>query len=143
MSLEFSEQEIKFLMRALVNNHAEDYGDFDSRNIADHGIAGLLIGKLIHAKGAWEAYTNARKEKYLKEPISEKLFMGTGNVSIVRKNQLHKRLEFAISELGGLEQNGGMGTEFDTEMDIEGRQNIISVIKDMLVAFNLKTEDIK
>lgn len=143
MNIDFSEKEISFLMRTLANNYAEDYEDFDPCNIGDTGTAGLLIGKLIHAKGAYKAFTEARKEKYLKEPINEKLFMGTGNVSIVKANRLHKRLRFAFSELGGMEQNGGMGTEFDVEADIESAQNIKDVIKDMLVAFNLKPEDLK
>lgn len=143
MNVDLSEQEISFLMRALVNNYAEEHQDFDPKNISDTGVAGLLIGKLIHFKGAYKAYVEARKEKYLQEPINEKLFMGTGNVSIVKANKLHKRLRFAYSELGGLEQNGGMGTEFDVQADVEGRQAIKDVIKDMLVAFDLKVEDLK
>jgi hypothetical protein len=143
MTIDLSEDEIRFLMKVLVNNYAEDYEDFDPKNIGDRGTAGFLIGKFIHAKGAYKTYIEVKKERYLREPINEKLFMGTGNVSLVKANKLHKRLQFAISELSGMEQNGGMGTEFDVEADIQSSNNIKDVIRDMLVAFNLKPEDLK
>lgn len=144
--MKFSDKEVEFLIRALVSNYAEDERDFDPQDITDHGMAHQVLGELMatdqYRKGH-QHYRQANKERCSGEAITKKLFMGSGNYSIVAKNKLHRRLEFAISELGALEQNGGMGTEFDIEMDKECRENIKNVIGDMMVAFGLTVEDLK
>lgn len=142
--MNFSEQELNFLIRAVVKNYAEDFEDFETPDITDIGVVGTLIPKLIwNHKNGYNIFLKSRKEKTLNKPIKEKLFMGSGYHSTVRKNNLHKRLEFAIHELGGMEQNGGMGTSFDEVFDAEGKQNIKEVVQDIMIAFGLTIEDLK
>lgn len=69
--------------------------------------------------------------------------MGAGWHSIVNRNKLIKRIVFATSILGGMQQNGGMGTEFDDAADKEDRQSIKEIALDVLTAFGLTIEDLK
>jgi hypothetical protein len=103
----------------------------------------LLIGKLVGKFNNYNFYSEVRASRFAaKERIKDTLFMGAGYHSVVQMNNLHKRLEFACSELGGLQQNGGMGTEFDEQMDFSCKDNIKSVLKDMILSFNLTPEDL-
>ena len=144
MNIDLSDKEAEFLLRALINNYAEDYQDFE-QNISDTGICGLLIGKFISKNyNLMSSFRRAREDKFgEKERIKNLLFMGTGWHSIIMKNKLHKRLEFAVGQLGGIQQNGGMGTEFDEELDVQAKQDIKFVLQDMLIAFGLTPDDLK
>jgi hypothetical protein len=143
MKLELDDKEAEFLMRALVHNHAEDNQDFES-NIGDTGMCGLLIGKLCREPKMITAFRDARKSKFtFKDRITDYLFMGNGWHSLVKKNELHKRIEHAAGILGGLQQNGGMGTEFDEESDKQDKQALKEIALDVLTAFGLTIEDLK
>lgn len=143
MKIDLSNKEIEFLIRALVCNFAENRSDFNLENITDSGICGLLIGKLSLTPGNIKHYNNVRIEKYnAKNKFGKKLFMGNGNHSTVDLNYLHKRLEFAVSSSSVMEQNGGMGEPFNQEMDLECKQNILNVIKDLILAFDVNIEDL-
>jgi hypothetical protein len=143
MKLELTDQEAEFLMRALVDNYAEDNQDFES-DIVDAGTCGLLIGKLCRESKMIMAFRNARKNKFgFKDRITDYLFMGAGWHSCVAKNKLHKRIEYAVSVLGGLQQNGGMGTDFDEESDKQDKQALKEIALDVLTAFGLTVEDLK
>ena len=103
----------------------------------DTGISSILVGRLVCRLNKLKEFYSARETRYRKEKLNEKLFMGAGNRSIVLKNELHRRLEYATSQLSAIEQNGGMGHPFDERMDKECRQNIKDVIDDIIVAFNI------
>lgn len=57
-------------------------------------------------------------------------------------NNLHKRLNSAISSFQGKAQNGMFDSEFDKESQMEYNQNILNFIKDMMTAFDVKKEDL-
>lgn len=141
MKIEFSDEEVKQLVRALVCSHGETYEDF-SEDISWRGTNDLLLGKFMSSMVAFEAFNKARASRLAQEPLNKKLFMGAGTHSIVQVNLLHKRLAFATSELSAIQQNGGMGTEFDEQMDKECTQNIRDVIKDIMIAFDVKPEEL-
>ncbi len=145
MKLELSDKEAEFLMRALVNNHAEDNQDFDNSDIGDRGVCSLLIGKLVQAdRKMYEAYNQARKLKWSEnQRVKDYLFMGAGWHSIVSRNKLHRRIDIAVSALGGIQQNGGMGTEFNEESDKQDQQTLREVAQDVLTAFGLTVDDLK
>lgn len=144
MKIELSDKEAEFLMRVLVSNHAEDVQDFD-QNIGDGGTGSLLIGKLVQAdRRMYDAFDEARQSRFGdKERIKDYLFMGNGWHSIVNRNKIIKRIVLATSALGGMEQNGGMGTEFDEESDKQNRQIIKEVALDVLTALGLTIDDLK
>ena len=144
IKIELSDKEAEFLMKALINNHAEDNEDF-SENIGDGGTCVFLIGKLVQAdRKMYNFFYEFRKSRFgQKERFKDYLFMGAGWHSIVNRNKLIKRIVFATSILGGMQQNGGMGTEFDDAADKEDRQSIKEIALDVLTAFGLTIEDLK
>ena len=66
------------------------------------------------------------------------IFMGAGGYSVALCNLLHARLDYALSELSGMQQNGGMGSEFDEASDINAKRIIHEVIDDIKVALDDK-----
>jgi hypothetical protein len=143
MEIKLTDEQISFLIRAVVNSYAEDIIDHKSNDITDFGTNREVLGILIANRHLRDVYSQARKDNSMKDSLGKKLFMGCGWCSIVDKNKLHRRLEFAVSQLGGIEQNGGMGTEFDENAQREMEEDIKGVIRDMLMAFDLKPEDLK
>lgn len=152
MKLELNDKEARFLVRALVDNYAENEEDFDSKLLrpsSEGGMSSRLIGKVVSASfnsgsKLYDVFTNARHDKWSEnKPLNKKLFMGAGHHSLVDVNKLHRRFEFAVGQLGGMQQNGGMGTEFDEELDKQGTQDIKDVLKDFLFAFGMTPEDLK
>lgn len=146
-----TEKQIEFLIRALVLNYAETSNDFKPNDIVSSGPASLLIGKMAQfmpdsGDEKYELcdkiYYAAEDSRYLKQKINKRLSMGAGNISTVALNNLHKRLNFAACQLAGREQNGGMGHEFDEKRDAEEKQDIIDVVKDIMIAFDLKIDDL-
>src|SRR5580765_3081407 len=102
MKVELSKDEVSFLIRTLVMNYAENEEDFDPSNIACSNERSP-IGKLLFTSQA--EYSKAKSERHLEERLPpRKLFLGSGWHSIVHVNRLHKRLQFAVSELGGNQQ---------------------------------------
>ena len=128
--MELSPEERIFIKTALINNYIETEDDIKN-NVADK-----LIAKITRPSCPEEAFWVQTFEK-LKEPINQELFLGNGVFSKLAANNLHKRLAFAISELNSIQQNGIMGAEFYQEDSDKSKENIINVIKDIIVAFDL------
>jgi hypothetical protein len=143
--LDLTDNEAKCLIKALVLNYADTHDDFSPTDIGEcNQIKENLLGELISKSSNYDFYRDTKDNRFSrKDPIRKKLFMGAGHHSIVQKNGLHQRLEFACYELSGLEQNGGQGTEFDQQMNDECILNIKDVIKDIAYALNMSVGDIK
>ncbi len=144
MKIELSDREAEFLMRVLVSNHAEDVQDFE-QDISDGGVSSLLIGKLVQAdRKMYEAFNKARQSRFGdKERIKDYLFMGSGWHSLVNRNKVIKRIVLAGSILSGMQQNGGMGTEFNEESDKQDKQSLKEIAIDVLTALGLTVDDLK
>lgn len=143
MKIEFDESQLDYLLRVLNNNYADTAADFNA-DITGQSPSDLLVGKIItQYRDGYDAYDSARKSRYLKEKLNKFLFMGNGNQSLSLLNDLHRRLNFAASESSGRQQNGGMGTEYEKAYEVAAKKNIIDVIKDMMVAFNISSTDLK
>ena len=135
MNIELSEKQVVFLIRALFCTFVEDQRERNS------GTREALISSLI-SKLPDEYYDSIYEEadgdSRLDSIINKPLFLGSGIHSVVAKNKLYKRLEFAISQLSAIQQNGGMGTEFDEELDIKCKTDIVDVIRDFITAFGFE-----
>jgi hypothetical protein len=141
MQIDLSDKEIKFLIRVLVQNYAEEMDDFvQGMNLNSDGIASDLLNKVMYED--LNTFKKAHKERCIEEPLNEKLFMGSGVHALDLENRLHKRLVFAFIQLSGSQQNGGRG-DFDEEYEKQSSQDIKDVLKDLLVAFDLKPDDLK
>lgn len=145
MNIELTDKEVEFLMRVLLNNYAEEQQDFEQDNISDIGISAFLIGKLVAGKSNLrKLFYQIKDERFLvQDRITQYLFMGAGWHSLVAANNLHKRIRQAIYILGGMQQNGGMGTEFDEESEKQDKQSLKEIALDVLTAFGLTVEDLK
>ena len=74
------------------------------------------------------------KSKFDKRIFFRPIFLGSGSWSENLVDKLHARLDYAISMLGGQQQNGGMGTEYSEKEEQETRMSIIEVVKDIKTA---------
>lgn len=143
MKIDLTEEQLNFLIRAVVQNYAEDTTDYNSIDLSDRGICGEVIGILTQVSDkSRKTYNKAMQSRFLTTPIKQSLFMGSGWHSTINVNNLHKRLQFAVRELSAMQQNGGMGTEYIEQEDIDAKKNIKAVILDILTAFNMKLEDL-
>jgi hypothetical protein len=142
MKIDLNEREIEYLIRIINNNYGEKELDFD-KDITSRGIGNSLVGKLICSSNDknYRLYEAAREHLTQDNQINKKLFMGTGWHSRILCNLLHKRLSFAFSELSAKQQNGGMGYEFDHDMNKKCEESIKNVIKDIMFAFDLSVKD--
>lgn len=142
MKIDLSDQEIEYLLRVLVLNYADREEDIQPDILNPPKIRESLLSKLLNDNNFY-LYPSIHKEQFsAKDSINLKLFMGTGWHSVVEANKLHKRLEFAISQLGGEQQNGGMGTEYDEQSAKVADEDIKSVLRDIIFAFGYKPEDL-
>lgn len=144
MNIELTKDQAAFLIRALECNCAEEESDFDPKDLSDRGPGGLIIGQLVSKGGKelMDVYYEARKNRIVKEPINKKLFMGVGYHSLCLLNQYHKALNYASYVLGGMEQNGGMGTEFDEQSEKEDDKKLKNILKDIVYAFGYSPQDL-
>lgn len=78
-----------------------------------------------------------------KREFHEVIFMGMGQYSGLLIDKLHNRLTFAIHQLGGEQQNGGMGTEYDRQSAAKATQAIDDVILDIIYALGAQDRFIK
>lgn len=142
MKIELSDKEIDFLVRALVCNYGEKETDYE-KDISNSGLSYELIGKFIFASNASsDIFYQARREEVCKDKTHKTAFMGHGWLSKIFTNLLHKRLHFAFHQLGMMEQNGGMGTDFDEKMQQECTQNIKDVLNDLIFAFGMTPQNL-
>lgn len=143
MNIELTEEQAAFLIRTLECNCAEEESDFDPKMLGDRGPGGLIIGQLVRGgKNLMDVYYEARKNRIIKEPINKKLFMGAGYHSLCLLNKYHKSLNYAAYILGGMEQNGGMGTEFDDQSEKKDNQKLKNILKDIISAFGYSPQDL-
>ncbi len=70
--------------------------------------------------------------------INGLVFMGSGSFSEATIEHLHKRLDEGFSHLSGAQQNGGMGTEYDLDMEKECDKQIDSVVREIALALTGK-----
>lgn len=144
MKIDLTEEQLHFLIRAVIQSYTEDTTDHVSADLTDQGVWGEVIGILTQAGDrSHKIYNQARQSRCLETPIRKSLFMGSGWYSTINANNLHKRLQFAVCELGSMQQNGGMGTEYLEQEDIDAKKNIKDVILDIMIAFDMKLEDLK
>lgn len=142
-NINLTDEQIEFLVRTCCASYAMDERDIRSENGIHSTIAAEVIGALLYQrKNFTSSFGSMMKQCSLSEPINKKLFMGAGNHSIIALNKLHKRLQYAAHQLGALEQNGGMGTEFDEKLEKDCKDDIVSVIKDIMYAFDISKEDL-
>lgn len=140
-NIEFTNKEIEILIRALTLSY------FQEESLDDFKLIDVLKNKLIDLPDfsidTCEILKKAHSSRMIETKIGEKLFLGGGVNSVVAANNLHKRLNYAISILGGMQQNGGMGSEFSEEEDLQGKNELHEVIKDIACALNVDLKDIK
>jgi len=140
-TVDLTDQEIEYLFDALQNNYALLDPSQDTFTNLRSNLEGKLISKF---RITYDKIMEMRKNRYHKENVfvSTPLFMGSGLYSCNRASLLHKRLAYAIMILGGAQQNGGMGTEFDEVADKEDQQEIKRTLTDILAAFGYTPEEL-
>lgn len=95
MNIDLTEKEIKFLLKCLKNNFAEDQEDiFDQKS----AMSQLLIGKLALHENRENRINIKKYLEYLSDTeftdpglINFKLFTGCGNCIIPQINHIHKK----------------------------------------------------
>lgn len=81
-----------------------------------------------------------RKEKYQEIKnlrFTDMIFCGNGEYSQLQCDRLHQRLDYAISELSGDQQNGGMGSDYNYEYHDDSIKERVQVVEDMIIALGL------
>lgn len=142
MKIDLTNEEINFLYKALDCNYAE------IENCNGHfndSVPEIIKQKLIATfKIDFNFLKNSRQYKYYKNNYfsNNKLFLGSGIHSVNDVSIAHKRLAYAISNLSAIQQNGGMGTEFNDIMDKECTNNIKEALKDIIKAFGITPEEL-
>lgn len=136
-----TDQEAEFLYDTLENNLAQ----IPTESNISKNMRVSLQGKILsRCKIPFDKIDAIRVNKL--HPNNEfdttPLFLGAGIHSENRISILHKRLQYAIYVLCGMEQNGGQGTEFDVESDKYDRANIKRTLIDIIAAFEYKPSDL-
>ena len=143
-SIDLTDEQCDYLMRILINNYGsinEDYANYTSYDEPSNHLIELLVSKNIELQKSLHKIRDLKFK--MKESLNTKLFCGAGFHSSLMINDLHKRLEYAVCMLSGMQQNGGQGTEFDKNYDKEAKQSLINFIKDMMFAFDVSMDDLK
>ncbi len=78
------------------------------------------------------------KNKAKENCFDKEIFLGCGVKIAAKIALLHERINFALYSLGGEQQNGGMGTEFNTEQHNEDNKIIRDVVQDVITALGFK-----
>ena len=78
------------------------------------------------------------KKSAKEKKVNDVIFLGSGTHCLPQIRTLHEKLDGAIESLGGEQQNGGMGSEYDPKSAIEHKELCINVITDMIAALGLK-----
>lgn len=139
MQIDLDDKEIEYLLRVLRANYASEPEDFGlSEDIAARGIEDLLIGKLSQSLGkkSMNFYRDARRVRTLEEPIDKYLFCGCGYFSQLDSHRLHRRLQYGIENLSGIQQS--RGDDADREMDEKGKEEINKVMEDIAKSFGIE-----
>jgi len=67
--------------------------------------------------------------------IFQQIFLGSGSYSLQQIRTVFFRLDDAFSHLSGMQQNGGMGTEFSEEYQQKNEEEIKDILRDVICAF--------
>lgn len=141
MNIELTEKECIVLIKILLSNFADLGKDiYEDRCFVEKLM--WKLGKLIKFCFDDDLVRKQNYEESSKRLTFGKLFCGAGYHSQIACNQIHQRLNYAISTLSGAQQNGGMGSDFDEEEDKQSREDIKNVMKDLLIAFNISPEEL-
>jgi hypothetical protein len=89
----------------------------------------------------WMKYHEDKQFMVLDEDVCHRHFdknihMGCGNHTQLMVKLLHDKLDKALSTLSGMQQNGGMGTEFLHKEDEEGCNIISTILADICTALH-------
>ncbi len=109
--------------------HKPDYIISFSEGYAN--IASIKCLKCGSEKQIWDEYD---KSKFDKRIFFQPIFLGSGSWSENLVDKLHARLDYAISMLGGQQQNGGLGSEYSEKEEQEAKTSIVEVVKDIKTA---------
>ena len=66
------------------------------------------------------------------------IFLGSGDCSLKQREILLGRVQDALDHLGGAQQNGLQGSEFDEASDKQATQFIENVVRDVAMALTGK-----
>lgn len=144
MNIDFSQKELRFLIKSLLMTYAEDFDDFDLNSIGDFGTRGYILGSIISQLGrdGREYYSEVKKLSINKDRFVSYLFMGAGKYSTVQMNHLFKRIRYAINEISTMQQMGGIGTSFDKDEYDRKKSNVVLVVIDVMEALGVAPKDI-
>ncbi len=136
--IELSKEESRYLLGAVINNHASVDPNEDPFQSMQRRIIGKLISK---CESLMDEFDDMQDSRYhTANEFNEKaLFCGGGSYSQNRISILHKRLSYAIMLLSGLQQNGGQGTKVNEarkQADISG---IKEALQDITNAFDFES----
>jgi hypothetical protein len=147
IQINLNQEEFTYLFDILENNFAT-ISPSGSNKDRDN-IFTKLQGKII-AAGAKRLNVHKIFNQLCENRVEQKdlftnkpLFMGAGIHTQYNCSKLHKRLKYALYVLGGKQQNGGQGTEFDISSDNTDSQEIKNALKDIISAFDLKPSDLQ
>lgn len=137
MKLELNDKQASFLLRSLILNYASTEVDLN--------LDLEIIGNLIKLDDKFmDEYESVSSNKWKSNaPLNKSIFCGNGLHSILDGCEIHKRLQYAFGIQSGMQQNGGMGTKFDQKSHKNGMVEIVSVIKDIMIALDVTIGDIK
>jgi len=140
MNIDFTEEELTFLVKALVQNYADDKSDMDK----DHeSMSQRMLMKIFMSADINTAWSEARSSQYNDKPSTNGcVFMGSPD-AIGNMNMIHRRLAYAFMMSSGMQQNGGMGTDFDDEWDTKAKDALASVVKDVMTALGVSMDDLR
>ena len=141
---DFTDEEVAYLVRLLVFNYADTQEHYSGNISESNKLSDSILSKCIYRSYSnRELWSELRKERRSSEErLDIKLFMGAGYHSTVQVNELHKRLAYAVYQLGGLQQSGGQGTDPDVDLDDKAERDIKFVLKDIIFAFGYTLEDL-
>jgi len=144
MNIDFSQKELRFLIKALVMTYAEDYYDFDLDHAGGFGVRLDILGKIISQlkREGREYFNEVSKLSSNKSRFTSYLFMGANKYSTVQMNLLFRRIRFAINEISAMQQMGGMGTNFDQDEYDKAKSNVTLVVLDVMEALGVTPKDV-
>lgn len=118
------------------------------RSIMLNEFDGLLLEELNRSyfanservKNFVHAYKSLGDLNSTEIQINDLYFDGAGEHSCAKFLFIMNRIRKAFSMLSGMQQNGGMGSDFDEKLDEEGRMFLETVVQELINAFGLQNK---
>ena len=88
------------------------------------------LSKVIENERLFEPDVDSITDRH----FARSIFVGNGNLSYAKLQLLHQKLDKAYCIIGGMEQNGGMGTQFDEESHKQDSEDLKSLVDDIITA---------